>query len=1395
MQHRDLVDLLAHVGRDPSCLIFEDELTGIYNRRFLLSYFEHRVRWDSQEDYPLSLLIIDLDRFKDVNDRLGHDVGDQTLAWMASLLKEVAGEDGLPVRFGGDEFVVVLPKTGRDGARQLADRLLTRTRDRPFKLRDTQVAVPITLSIGFATAPEDAASGRGLYQAADMALLHAKQSGRDQLASASDTDPAGTFSQAALYRLRATGIAGRDAELGVVASALEELSRGRSLFVIFEAGAGMGKTTLLETVRENLVGDDDFCVALVSGDSHEGYRPYYLVSRVLTALLNQRDDKGAALLDKLTPEELDHLALLLPQLDQLREREGQHDRSAKRQVVFATLAKLLPSAADFRPLILLVDDLHFADAASLLLMRTLIQTQSLKTFVCGSSPEFLHKESDEEATPLEQFFSTYHRDLEIRRVKLRTLEEEDISDYLRGVFPRLRTPPGFEAELAQTTQGNPFFLSELIRKLVLDRKIKLVNQEWVIEPLPEDYLPRSLEEAVKGQIASLDSEARGLLARASAIGERIPLSILAGSSGLDENYLLKLLDRAETLGLISLDFENNDTVIRFLAKQVQSMSYGAIDPEQRIALHEELADYVEGLYQERVLAAPSLVAHHYDRSPNQEKAQHYTGLQTAFNQTLFDPEEAYTYAGELLEEAVETESRLKPESVPSVPQVLRAIMSVVRTIQLYPSASTSIDEALDDLKKTLSGILDLNEHLSLSQAQHVLLVNGQRLDTSRYSLLASSFSELLTRAELQAVVFHRGVFDEEVKVLLMTLATLKVGSIDQHFWRDVSLANGLENIELRQVRYSRLRRKGGPPPAPRQSPEDERLGPKELRQIPKILRAYQSAIQNAKFYPLDSRQVGHAMVQLQEALERVLGAHPSLSLAAVDGSLLTNGVKLDTSSFAAIASGFQESLQAAGLTSITFLPNLSPEELFSFAAALKHPPAAGFDAEFWDTFPQREDIRHIAFNQRDYKMGVIQSFVGSVALTVDGEDSGDGEIDEFAQRIHGEPREALLAGLPAFGKELVIKGRYSLFRKLLERLFENCEQQDAPTRQATVRSCRSLNEGLFLGHQYRLAVPATDVLLGALHTETDPRVLHELGTLLHGMAGCAIQFADYDTAGRIFLSITERQRQLGKTEEDERKLSGLLSRRLDRGTAQLLKDDLTSSTTERQARAAQVIAGLGSSALHLLIDVIKEERDYRIRQLAAELLAELGPSAGEQLKRSLIAEVPVEQRFRILEVIDTVTRDLRTELAYAFGDVSPRIRRAAFRLFERLNDDNLVNLVVPLAGDEDHAIAKGAIRCLANLHSPKAALALISVLEETKEPKVAIACSQALGQLGHPDAINALADLLSQRKAPFFRKKWDTQVRTTAILALKQISHPRVAKVLSRYADDSDAQVRLAARS
>ncbi len=87
MEYQEIIHLLEHVGKDPSRLIFDDELTGIYNRRFLLHYFQIKVPWDALKDHPLSLIMIDADRFKQINDTYGHQVGDQALIWFARLFK------------------------------------------------------------------------------------------------------------------------------------------------------------------------------------------------------------------------------------------------------------------------------------------------------------------------------------------------------------------------------------------------------------------------------------------------------------------------------------------------------------------------------------------------------------------------------------------------------------------------------------------------------------------------------------------------------------------------------------------------------------------------------------------------------------------------------------------------------------------------------------------------------------------------------------------------------------------------------------------------------------------------------------------------------------------------------------------------------------------------------------------------------------------------------------------------------------------------------------------------------------------------------------------------------------------------------------------------------------
>jgi len=105
-EYPHLLHFLEHSNTDPSRLIVEDELSGIYNRRFLRRYLQDKVQWDSLESKPVSLLKMDLDHFKNINDTHGHDVGDQALIWVAELMKEVSKESGLAVRYDGDEFVI-----------------------------------------------------------------------------------------------------------------------------------------------------------------------------------------------------------------------------------------------------------------------------------------------------------------------------------------------------------------------------------------------------------------------------------------------------------------------------------------------------------------------------------------------------------------------------------------------------------------------------------------------------------------------------------------------------------------------------------------------------------------------------------------------------------------------------------------------------------------------------------------------------------------------------------------------------------------------------------------------------------------------------------------------------------------------------------------------------------------------------------------------------------------------------------------------------------------------------------------------------------------------------------------------------------------------------------------
>jgi len=155
-----------------------DDLTRLYNSRFMNTSLRRETKRAVRTGSTLSLLFIDLDGFKAVNDTYGHLSGSRALVEAAAIIRTCARETDVVARFGGDEFAVILPETGRDGAIMVAERIRDRIAAHSFLTAD-QLDVHLTASVGIATLPDVAASADELVQAADRAMYKVKVSGKN----------------------------------------------------------------------------------------------------------------------------------------------------------------------------------------------------------------------------------------------------------------------------------------------------------------------------------------------------------------------------------------------------------------------------------------------------------------------------------------------------------------------------------------------------------------------------------------------------------------------------------------------------------------------------------------------------------------------------------------------------------------------------------------------------------------------------------------------------------------------------------------------------------------------------------------------------------------------------------------------------------------------------------------------------------------------------------------------------------------------------------------------------------------------------------------------------------------------------------------------------------------
>jgi diguanylate cyclase (GGDEF)-like protein len=158
-----------------------DPLTGLYNRRLLEKRLDEEISRSRRQGQNFSLLMIDLDNFKNYNDLCGHPGGDQALKKTAALLQGSAREMDVVARFGGEEFCVLVAGTAKKESVFVAERIRRAIENAPFPRQKELPQGRLTASIGVAAFPEDGESGADLLRAADLALYQAKNDGRNRI--------------------------------------------------------------------------------------------------------------------------------------------------------------------------------------------------------------------------------------------------------------------------------------------------------------------------------------------------------------------------------------------------------------------------------------------------------------------------------------------------------------------------------------------------------------------------------------------------------------------------------------------------------------------------------------------------------------------------------------------------------------------------------------------------------------------------------------------------------------------------------------------------------------------------------------------------------------------------------------------------------------------------------------------------------------------------------------------------------------------------------------------------------------------------------------------------------------------------------------------------------------
>jgi diguanylate cyclase (GGDEF)-like protein len=756
-------------------LVVKDELTRLYNRRYFRHRLDEECRRSERHGRPLSLMMADVNDFKEVNDRFGHPMGDRVLVEIAEILTRSIRDIDIVCRYAGDEFVILLPDIDAEGCRGVAERIAAGMSRHPWEERLEAPLKAVSLSVGYAVFPEQAGGPDELVERADRALYRAKKLDRPFCAFDGGAEEEGGDRGGGVERK--TPVVGQKRERKELDRILERAKAGNGQIVLIHGDHGVGKSELLGEVeaRAALKG---FVVLRGTCLLETRDVPFHCLSQAVRSCLNGgRKGQAPHGVPVSRIEEVDEILTF-------GKHGGAPHGSAETGLgeefcqeefrVFELFSSLLRTISSAQPLLVSLENLQWVDPSSVRLLRYVgRQIRDKRILICGTARDSGPGREKGAGIPLEGGIESLREENFLRRIPLRGLNEVEAYALIERMAPDRRVDASVKEHIYHLSEGNPLFIREIIHYLLRERRDLLEPAaSWESSPLDE-IIPPTLQDLFEQVLVHLDPEVESILSYAAVIGQEFDFNILMAISGRNEGYILDMIDEAVRKGLIrEVDREEGDRYV-FTPFIVGRVLYGRLGPEKRRVLHKKIGEILEVLHSKSLPAHAGILAHHFEKSGEYTKAIHYASLAGDRAREVYAHREAVAYYTKALDMIEET-------MVP-YPWDLAASFYGKRGRRLF--ALGDYTNCMDDFRSMLTcsreaGRKDL-------EGRAMVYLSGSLLTRGK-------LDESLERAEA-ALEIGRDLKDRA----LMMLALSDLGGVNLYLGRhDAALANYRESLRL-----------------------------------------------------------------------------------------------------------------------------------------------------------------------------------------------------------------------------------------------------------------------------------------------------------------------------------------------------------------------------------------------------------------------------------------------------------------------------------------------------------------------------------------------------------------------------------------------------------------------